>query len=173
VTGDPRWISDDVWGARWYDGGEDPLDLRGTLGYQEWEEAEMVTELFLFAGIFNIPRLCQDAIDRPLWCYNKAYATEMKGSFGSTATIRKAYKNTIPGSGLRNLLVDGWLTFQESLTRTVLDELPEDFLVDIWMQKERNGHKKNGCEISFGCDYHEHFSEEEKKDCVVRVEVLI
>jgi hypothetical protein len=72
-----------------------------------------------------------------------------------------------------NLLVDGWLTFQESLTRTVLDELPKDFLVDIWMQKERNGHKKNGCEISFGCDYHEHFSEEEKKDCVVRVEVLI
>ncbi|KAH7085118.1 hypothetical protein BKA63DRAFT_548333 [Paraphoma chrysanthemicola] len=86
--------------------------------------------MFLFAQTFDIPRLRQDATDRIIWCHNTI------SGFDSSSAISKAYANTKPGSGLRQMLVVGWREFEHDenmADREFIEALPQNFPLNLWL----------------------------------------
>jgi hypothetical protein len=140
MSQDPDWVREQH-GENWFDASLEPL-YWGKVFMSIWERAELAIDTFIFAETFDIPRLRQDSIDRLVWCHNLAHIGSVTESFVSTAATQKAYIHTKRGSGLRKVLADGWYEFENKERlgdRLVLQVLPHDFLIDIWMKVRSEG----------------------------------
>lgn len=124
-------------------------------------------ELLSFAKYYRISRLRYDAIDRIRWyfCFLISGRTFSRNR-SMKATVCRVYKDTKPGSPLRQLMVDGYdmLPTKPSLR----DQYPYDYVVDILENREKDGRITEWKENE--CYYHEHQSEGEEKRCQMRVD---
>jgi hypothetical protein len=75
----------------------DPIVCEVTEDDQVWMIAEAAIEMYIFAKIYDVPRLSHDAIDRLIWCQNTA--------------IERVYEHTKPGCFLRDWSVLGFRHF--------------------------------------------------------------
>jgi hypothetical protein len=104
--------------------------LISELIHEIWKIAEAAIEMYIFAKIYDIPRLCCDAVDRLVWCNNTAYHFDHCGTFVSASSIERAYGYTTPGSPLRELLISGFSDSFSSDGEEMVD-LPRPYLIDI------------------------------------------
>jgi hypothetical protein len=129
--------------------------------------------MYIFASTFEIPRLRHIAMDRLLWCHHAEHITtalDKSKEFLSNSIIQRAYADTQKKSKLREVLVHSWVEFQSAKNNTDkkgLEELPKDFLIDVMICQYRWG--GGDCSMLENCHYHEHATEQEKRDCDVRV----
>lgn len=130
--------------------------------------------MYIFVEAYDITRLRLGAIDRLVWCYQIAPKGSENDStshdlnvpdFLKCQTIITAYKHTKPNV-LRNLVVDGFIESGEK-HYDHLSILPEEFGEDLCDRIET--HDEVTGAIRDLCSYHGHRNVEEKRKCVVRV----
>jgi hypothetical protein len=117
-------------GLAWMDSDGDPIFCEVATEDEIWKIAEAAIEMYVFAKIYDIPRLRCDAMDRLAWCYNTAYDFDHCGTFVSASSIEQAYEYTTPGSPLRELLISRFSDFFSSHGEEMID-LPRPYLIDI------------------------------------------
>jgi hypothetical protein len=129
--------------------------------------------MYIFAKTFNIPRLRQDAMDRLVWCNNftcDSKSESRHSEYISTAAIWRAYEHTERNSPLRK-----WLTgrnFHYVTGRATVD-LPKEYSSDLvkkYGAMETPDMLHIVC-MTPGCELHEHETQEDTDDCVIRVKM--
>jgi hypothetical protein len=135
-------------------------------------------DFYLFADIYKIPRLRQDATDRLLWAL---YAGESHwDDIVPPKILQELYTKTTAGSSLRKVFVDVFCAWAHwdihdpemslSMHISTLSALPKDFLADL-MEKHRSQapvsvptdwHQLKALEP---CDYHNHKDAMEWEQC--------
>jgi hypothetical protein len=126
--------------------------------------------MYIFARVYDIPRLRCDAMDRLVWCNNTAHYNGQYGTFVSASSITRAYEHIDPGSPLRELLISGFFWFFSSDGEKMVD-LPRPYLIDIavsFKSGKLTGDRDDGYRLP-GCYWHEHETEEERTGCKIRV----
>jgi hypothetical protein len=89
----------------------DPIVCEVTEDDQVWMIAEAAIEMYIFAKIYDVPRLSHDAIDRLIWCQNTAHDSFVAKCFVSKTAIERVYEHTKPGCFLRDWSVLGFRHF--------------------------------------------------------------
>ncbi|KAF2117794.1 hypothetical protein BDV96DRAFT_403071 [Lophiotrema nucula] len=145
--------------------------------------------MFLFAELYDVPRLRMGAIDQLLWSIHEAYDKYPFCRIFTNDTISDAYQGTKTESILRKLLVQGFCGWahdkspgyvrnisyvaleQEELdcNRAVLLSLPEELKNDVFLtyaySRPSFPKDENAIIARHPCDFHDHKDEQVRQQC--------
>jgi hypothetical protein len=101
------------------------------LGY-----AAAAIELFVFATVYGIPRLRQDALDRLVWCHNRWLEEDESGEtvdYLRKETLQKAIEHTEPGDPLRAFLFEEYRIWGDKVEQALMELPVWRKLVEEWI----------------------------------------
>jgi hypothetical protein len=141
-----------------------------------WTVAEAAIEMYIFAHIYDIPRLGQDAWDHLVWCNRTTYLlrSQFKKTFVLASTIQHLYENTQPGNHVHTWLVNGLRAFSDFDT-TDMTHLPQAVLVDVTRDYKQRPHHPDDdvlryLHTRYDCESHEHETLKEDDEGEVRIQ---